>query len=342
MICLPLIISLIFLLKSQHHNGFGGVFWAVCFPTLRAVVSRIWQSFRRLRPLKSGLDIPTNLRKDWEKSRMWQAQINFHDQSTKVKLLILKLHHLCILHGSEVTPFRKMPITRLRSNVIGVAQLCARYMKTANDVKFHVHTGTSGRKIYTTLKALERPENGFKIWSTTNDRSGIFSRTFWNNGRNRIRTRWKTRCALASSQIKVTVLPIVTGFVYRLRTQTMVRSKAYERLFLSLGFLTPGTIVNDVISAASSIHYPRFFGHFWSSVWPCSCSIFDLKISPANSLKKGLQDQRWVFWMQFFFKLRPTGGVNHPDSVLVKVGKLPAKKALQWLDGSILSNSRKF
>ena len=40
--------------------------------------------------------------------------------------------------------------------------------------------------------------------------------------------------------------------------------------------------------------------------------------------------------------LRPAGGVNHPDSVLAKVGKLPAKRALRWLDGSILSNSRKF
>ena len=26
------------------------------------------------------------------------------------------------------------------------------------------------------------------------------------------------------------------------------------------------------------------------------------------------------------FTLRPAGGVNHPDSVLAKVGKLPAKK----------------
>ena len=27
--------------------------------------------------------------------------------------------------------------------------------------------------------------------------------------------------------------------------------------------------------------------------------------------------------------LRPAGGVNHPDSLLAKVGKLPAKKALR-------------
>ena len=40
--------------------------------------------------------------------------------------------------------------------------------------------------------------------------------------------------------------------------------------------------------------------------------------------------------------LRPAGGVNHPDSVLAKVRKLAAKKALRWLEGSILSNSRTF
>ena len=40
--------------------------------------------------------------------------------------------------------------------------------------------------------------------------------------------------------------------------------------------------------------------------------------------------------------LRPAGGVNHPDSVSAKVGKLAAKKALRWLEGSILSNSRTF
>ena len=39
--------------------------------------------------------------------------------------------------------------------------------------------------------------------------------------------------------------------------------------------------------------------------------------------------------------LRPAGGVNHPDSISAKVGKLAAKKALRWLEGSILSNSRK-
>ena len=47
---------------------------------------------------------------------------------------------------------------------------------------------------------------------------------------------------------------------------------------------------------------------------------------------------------RFFIQseIRSAGGVNHPDSVLAKVGKLPVKKALRWLDGGILRNSRKF
>ena len=49
-----------------------------------------------------------------------------------------------------------------------------------------------------------------------------------NNGQNRIRTTWKTHSALASSQFKMTVLPVVTGFLYRLRTQTIIRQKVYS------------------------------------------------------------------------------------------------------------------
>ena len=40
-----------------------GVFWGVCFRTVSAVVSRFWQRFRRLGPLKIGLVILGNLRK---------------------------------------------------------------------------------------------------------------------------------------------------------------------------------------------------------------------------------------------------------------------------------------
>ena len=41
-------------------------------------------------------------------------------------------------------------------------------------------------------------------------------------------------------------------------------------------------------------------------------------------------------------RLRPTGGVKHSDSDSVETGMLSAKKALRWIEGNILSNSRKF
>ena len=64
-----------------------------------------------------------------KKSRTCQAQINFHDQSRKVKLLVLKLRHFCISHGNKVTLFYEMPINRVRSDVIGVARLRAKYLR---------------------------------------------------------------------------------------------------------------------------------------------------------------------------------------------------------------------
>ena len=75
-------------------------------------------------------------------------QINFHDQSTQFKLLVMKLRHFCILLSGEVmiTLFYEMPITRLRSNVIGGSAFCAKYVNTAGEVKFQVHSGTTERK----------------------------------------------------------------------------------------------------------------------------------------------------------------------------------------------------
>ena len=81
-----------------------------------------------------------------KKSRTCQVQIDFHNQSTKVKLLVLKLRHFRILHGSEVALFYEMPIPRVRSNVIGVARLCEKYVNTASEVKFNVQSGTDETK----------------------------------------------------------------------------------------------------------------------------------------------------------------------------------------------------
>ena len=66
LICLQLTISFGGFAHKSTWQWFGGVFWGVCFRTLRAVVSRFWHSFRLLRPLKSGLVILTDLRKHWE------------------------------------------------------------------------------------------------------------------------------------------------------------------------------------------------------------------------------------------------------------------------------------
>ena len=93
-----------------------------------------------------------------KKSRTCQAQIKIHDQSTKVKLLVLKLRHFCILHGSEVTLFHDMPITGVRSNVIEVAQLCAKYVNTASEVKFTHNRAPMKRKIRHHFESLWRPE----------------------------------------------------------------------------------------------------------------------------------------------------------------------------------------
>ena len=93
------------------------------------------------------------------------VQIKFHGQSTKVKLLVLTLRHFCILHGSEVALFYEMPITRARSNVIGVARLCKKYVNTASEVmiKFHVQSGTDETKNKALLwKPVEARKIGLK------------------------------------------------------------------------------------------------------------------------------------------------------------------------------------
>ena len=132
-----------------------GFFRGVCFRTFNSCCVEILTKFPTALTLKSRPVILTNLRKHWEKfqlemklyrrkkTRTCQAKINLHDHSKKVKLLVLKLHHFCISHGGEVTLFNEMPMTRVLSDVIGVAQLCARYVYTASEVKFQVHSGTN-------------------------------------------------------------------------------------------------------------------------------------------------------------------------------------------------------
>ena len=48
-------------------------------------------------------------------------------------------------------------------------------------------------------------------------------------------------------------------------------------------------------------HHPRFFGCFRPSIWPCSCSNFDLGLSQLNSSKKKAYKLRdYDFGVQFF------------------------------------------
>ena len=51
---------------------------------------------------------------------------------------------------------------------------------------------------------------------------------------------------------------------------------------------------------AARRRHPRFFGHFWPSVWPSSCSNFDLGPSPLDSTEKNLSYQSLWFWSAVF------------------------------------------
>ena len=51
---------------------------------------------------------------------------------------------------------------------------------------------------------------------------------------------------------------------------------------------------------AARRRHPRFFGHFWPSVWPSSRSNFDLGPSPLDSAEKKLSYQSLWFWSAVF------------------------------------------
>ena len=78
--------------------------------------------------------------------------------------------------------------------------------------------------------------------------------------------------------------------------QKMYYARSNSRPFRSLEFLTPGTMTQY----RPRRRHRRLFCHFRPSVWPCSCSKFDLGPSPSNSAKKSLQDRRLLFWSAVF------------------------------------------
>ena len=53
---------------------------------------------------------------------------------------------------------------------------------------------------------------------------------------------------------------------------------------------------------AARRRHPRFFGHFWPSVWPSSRSNFDLGPSPLDSTEKIFHIRAYDFGVQFSFK----------------------------------------
>ena len=52
---------------------------------------------------------------------------------------------------------------------------------------------------------------------------------------------------------------------------------------------------------AARRRHPRFFGHFWPSVWPSSRSNFDLGPSPLDSTEKIFRIRAYDFGVQFSF-----------------------------------------
>ena len=75
---------------------------------------------------------------------------------------------------------------------------------------------------------MEARKIGIKSVHPQNDPAkGLSHDLCKNTGRNQIGTTSKARSASASSQFKMTVLPVVTGFLYRLPTQTIIRQKVY-------------------------------------------------------------------------------------------------------------------
>ena len=90
-----------------------------------------------------------------------------------------------------------MPITGVRSYVMEVARLCTKYVNTASEVKFHVQSGTDETKNEAPLwKPVEARKVGLKSAQPQMIKLKAFSHDLRKkNGRNRIRTTWKTRSA---------------------------------------------------------------------------------------------------------------------------------------------------
>ena len=65
------------------------------------------------------------------------------------------------------------------------------------------------------------------------------------------------------------------------------------------------------LMTAARRRHPRFFGHFWPSVWPSSRSNFDLGPSPLDSTEKIFHIRAYDFGVQFSFNKTHTNTHAH-------------------------------
>ena len=121
-----------------------------------------------------------------------------------------------------------------------------------------------------------------------------------NNGRNRIGTTWKTLSASASLQFKMTMFPVVTGFLYRWRTQTIIRLKVYCH---GPNFLDTGAGNSCVFQRCLKV-----FENCTESIW----AITDSCVHTVNSWlkKQGKRDsERRRCALVFFSSLKNCAGL---------------------------------
>ena len=108
-------------------------------------------------------------------------------------------------------------------------------------------------------------------------------------------------------------------------------TRSNSRPFCSLEFLTLGTMTQH----RPRCHYPRYFCHFRSLVWQCSCSNFDLGPSPSKSTIKAPNIRDYglecsITFNVIFFSVWWLHGVHESPSSAVR-GKRSTSLCTRWL-----------
>ena len=159
--------------------------------------------------------------------------------------------HLCILHGSEVTLFYEIPINRVRPNVIGVARLCARYLNRVSEVKFHVHSGTSETiKKAPFWKSVEARKIGLKsVQPQIIKLKTFFSRSAQKQRSKSNQNNLKNAFCIGLFAIQNDCVARSYRFLYRLRTQTIIRQKVNSQLTSTYTAMFPWDVSPDLSPA---------------------------------------------------------------------------------------------